>query len=54
MKQSKPKKPDEAWNIVNKIKAICKEEGLWIFVKTEEKPDLEMIRIEEISIKIDE
>uniref|UniRef100_A0A6H1ZS10 Uncharacterized protein n=1 Tax=viral metagenome TaxID=1070528 RepID=A0A6H1ZS10_9ZZZZ len=47
-------KASDAFKIVDKIDKICKDHGLWISVKTEKKPDLKIIRIEEISIKVDE
>lgn len=43
----------QAWEIVEKIRQIVKEHGLWVTVLTEEKPDLKMIRIQEISIRVE-
>ncbi len=46
-------KAPEAHKIVDKIRKICQEHGLWITVKEREQPDLKWILIEEISIKVD-
>jgi hypothetical protein len=44
---------DEAIKVLNQIEAVCVKYGLWYTVETEKKPDLRMIRIKEVSIKID-
>jgi len=38
--------------ILNQLEAICVKHNLWYVVETEKKPDLKMIRIKEISLKI--
>jgi len=43
---------DEAKKIQQEIEAICRKHGLWFFVEYENKPELRMIRVKEISIKI--
>ena len=43
----------EARKIAHDISELCKRHGLWVTVEEEHKPDLKMIRIKEISIKID-
>ena len=44
---------EKAWQIVERFREICREHDLWLSVKTEEKPELKMIKIEEISIKVE-
>ena len=44
---------DNALKLQEEIQAICKKYGLWVTVEHENKPELKMIRIKEISIKID-
>jgi len=46
-------KKEEAIKILNQIEALCIKYGLWYSVETEKKPDLKMIKIREISIKVD-
>jgi hypothetical protein len=43
----------EARNLVEQIRELCKKNGLWITITEEHKPNLAMIRVEEISIKVD-
>ena len=43
----------EARKLVEQIKALCASHNLWLSVREEHKPDLRMIRIEEISIKVE-
>ena len=45
--------PDKAQKVLNEIRSICEKNGLWFSVTSEMKPDLKMIRINEISIQID-
>ncbi len=45
---------NEAIKVLNQIEALCVKYGLWYIVETEKRPDLKMIRIREISIKIDQ
>ena len=45
---------DQAMDIVLLFRKVCKKNNLWMTTEYEEKPDLKMIRIKEISIKIDE
>ena len=42
----------QAEKVKNEIIAICNLNGLWSTVEYERKPDLKMIRIKEISIKV--
>jgi len=44
--------PQKANEIVTQIKKICTDNNLWHTVEAENKPDLKIIRIKEISIKI--
>lgn len=43
----------EARQIAEQIRNLCKRHGLWVTVEEEHKPDLKMIRVKEISIRID-
>lgn len=43
----------EARRVVAELKEFCKRHGLWVTVSEEHKPNLTMIRVEEISIKVD-
>jgi len=45
-------KRTDALAIEAEIKNICTQKGLWITTEKEFKPDLKMIRIKEISIKV--
>jgi hypothetical protein len=45
--------PTEALKIQAEIEAICKKHGLWWYVEHAKKPELEIVRIKEISIKVD-
>lgn len=45
---------DEAMNILRQFEALCIKYKLWFTVEMEKKPDTKMIRIREISIKIDQ
>lgn len=47
-------KKAQAEKIVSELRAVCKKHGLWLSVLREEKPHLKMIRIQEISIKVEE
>jgi hypothetical protein len=44
---------DEAMALVEVFRKLCIKHGLWMTTQFEEKPDLRMVRITEISIKID-
>ena len=43
----------QAENIKQEIMRICNKYGLWHTVEYERKPDLRMIRIKDISIKVE-
>ena len=43
----------EALKIQAEIESICKRYGLWWYVEHAKKPELDIIRIKEISIKVD-
>ena len=43
----------EALKIQAEIEAICKKYGLWWYVEHAKKPELDIVRIKEISIKVD-
>lgn len=43
----------KALNLQAEIEALCKKHGLWVAIEHEKKPDLKIIRIKEISIKVD-
>jgi hypothetical protein len=43
---------DQALNLLKEIESLCRQHGLWLTVEHENKPDLRMIRIKEISIKV--
>lgn len=43
----------EAEKVKDSIISFCKQKGLWFLVEEENKPDLRMIRIKEISIKVE-
>lgn len=45
---------ETALKIQREIEAVCIKHGLWFNAIHENKPELRMIRIQEISIKIDE
>lgn len=45
---------DEAHKIQQEIEALCRKYGLWFYVEHENKPDLRMIRVKEISIKVED
>ena len=42
----------QAESIKKEILSVCNKFGLWYTIEHENKPDLRMIRIKEISIKI--
>lgn len=42
----------QAQAIVAELKAICEKYGLWFTLEFEHKPNMKIIRIREISIKI--
>ena len=42
-----------ALKVQSEFESLCKKYGLWFTIEREEKPDLKMIRIKEISIKVD-
>lgn len=44
---------EDAIRVLNQIEALCIKNDLWYIVETEKRPDLKMIKIREISIKID-
>ena len=44
---------EEAIKVLNQIEAVCVKYGLWYTVETEKRPDLRMIKIKEVSIKVD-
>ena len=44
----------EAIAIQDEIKEYCAGHGLWVSIEHERKPNLKMIRIKEISIKVEE
>ena len=44
----------DAMGLEERIRSICVKSGLWITTEKEFKPDLKMIRIKEISIKVTE
>ena len=46
-------KQSEAKVLAEDIKSLCAKNNLWITTEHEYKPDLKMIRIKEISIKVD-
>jgi hypothetical protein len=39
--------------VLSQIEKVCKQYDLWYVVEEERKPDLRMIRVKEIFIKID-
>lgn len=43
---------DQALKLLEQIQSLCRQYGLWVTVEHENKPDLRMIRIKEISIKV--
>lgn len=43
----------EARQVAEKIRNICKEHGLWCIIEEQHKPELKMILVKEISIKVD-
>lgn len=43
---------DQALKLSEEIQSLCYQHGLWVTIEHENKPDLRMIRIKEISIKI--
>jgi hypothetical protein len=43
---------DQALKLSEEIESLCHKHGLWLTVEHENKPDLRMIRIKEISIKV--
>lgn len=45
---------EEAIKVLNQIEALCVKNDLWYVVETDKRPDLKMIKIKEISIKIDQ
>lgn len=45
---------EEATKVLNHIEATCLKYNLWCVVETVKQPELKMIKIKEISIKIDE
>lgn len=47
-------KKTQAKKVLNEFKAIIEKYGLWNTITTEGKPDLKMIRIKEICIKVDD
>lgn len=44
---------EDAIKVLNQLEAVCIKHKLWYTVETEKKPELSMIRIKEISIKIE-
>ena len=46
-------KEPEAKELLKKLISICAEHGLWVTIEEERKPDLKMIRVKEISIRVD-
>ena len=45
---------EQALRIQSEIMAVCVKHGIWATVVHECKPDLKVIRVQEISIKIDD
>lgn len=45
---------DQAEAVKQEIVKICNRYGLWYQIETDHKPNIKMIRIKEISIKITE
>lgn len=45
---------EEANKVVSLIDAVCVKYGLWYTIEQDKRPDTRMIRIKEISIKIDQ
>ena len=43
---------NQALKLSEEIQSLCYQHGLWVTIEHENKPDLRMIRIKEISIKI--
>ena len=43
---------EQALQILSVFKTICKKYGVWFTVEKEYKPNLRMIKIKEISIKV--
>ncbi|UCD87103.1 MAG: hypothetical protein JSV01_04880 [Desulfobacterales bacterium] len=43
---------EQALKLLEQIQSLCRQHGLWVTVEHENKPDLRMIRIKEISIKV--
>ena len=46
-------KEPEARKLVEMIVSICEKYKLWAIIEEERKPDLKMIRVKEISIKVE-
>lgn len=45
---------NDALKLYHQFEALCAKYNLWFTVEMEKKPELKMIRIKEISIKVDE
>ena len=43
----------QALSLEKELLELCRKHGVWVTVERELKPDLRMIRVKEISIKID-
>jgi hypothetical protein len=43
----------EARQLLEEIRDLCKRHGLWVTVEEEHRPELKMIRVKEISIKVE-
>jgi thiamine monophosphate synthase len=43
----------EARQLAAEIRELCKKHGVWLVIEEEHKPALAMIRVKEISIKVD-
>ena len=46
-------KESEARKVVEMIVSLCEKHGLWAIIEEERKPELKMIRVKEISIKVE-
>jgi hypothetical protein len=44
---------EDAIRVVNQIEAICLKHNLWCVVESVKQPELKMIKIKEISIKVE-
>lgn len=45
---------EQALEVQREFERLCNKHGLWLTVEHEKRPDLKVIRIKEISIKITE